>query len=280
MRRFFLVGAVLLLAACSSLSSDHYVNQPWLESAIPLEEEAREPFGPAAQSVNKPWLLGAAQPLKPSPVLPAILRSTQTFSFSLEEALPSLDEMARRLSQLSELQVTISPEARLPLAHFLPRLNVDEGVGKEPLQQGGLILEQLRLPELLNRLATAYSVSWRYQQGRIELYRTETRQFHLPTSVGALALEALNKQLSTGPVPPESVSGEGQGAAGLQNLIEPFLSRAGTFKLVSGMPPVLLVTDTPSRLDALGLYLDQQAAQLVGRRGVAREEAALNRGPR
>ena len=277
MRQFFLLGAVLLMTACSSLSSDRPVNQPWFASAVPLEEEAKEPFGPAAQSVNKPWLLGAAQPLKQAPVLPAILRSIQTFSFSLEETLPPLDEVARRLSQLSELQVTISPEARLPLTHFLPRLSVDEGAGNEPLQSGALILEQLRLPELLNRLATAYGVNWRYQQGRIELYRTETRQFLLPVSLSALAQEPLNKELGAGSVSSESMRGEGQGAAGLQNLIEPFLSRAGTFKLVGGLPAVLLVTDTPSRLDALGLYLDQQASHLIGRQGVAREEAAPNR---
>lgn len=176
---YFVLPLLALITACAVQPATPHLDRPWLDEAIPLEEAGSE-FGLAAQSVGKPWLVGAAVPLRKPTAWPAALRSTQTFSFSLEKPLPNLDELARRLSLLSDLTVVISPQARLPPTHILPNLQAAELVA-ESAQRGGVILEQLRLPDLLHQIAAVYGLSWRYQQGRIELYRSEAQRFSLPT---------------------------------------------------------------------------------------------------
>lgn len=172
---------LLLMAACTLQTAGQHVDQPWLDDLVVLDGDSPSSML-HAQSVDKPWLLGAAVPLRKQTVLPAALRSRQTFSFSLEAPLPDLDELARRLALLSDLTVFISPEARLPSTYFPAGTSVGEE--SELGQQGGLVFEQLRLPELFDQIAAVYGLGWRYQAGRIELYRNETHSLALEQKSG------------------------------------------------------------------------------------------------
>ncbi|MBX6963537.1 hypothetical protein [Alcaligenes faecalis] len=172
---------LLLMAACTLQTAGQHVDQPWLDDVVVLDGDSPSSVL-HAQSIDKPWLLGAAVPLRKQAVLPAALRSRQTFSFSLETPLPDLDELARRLSLLSDLTVFISPEARLPSTYFL--IGTSVGEESESTQQRGLVFEQLRLPELFDQIAAVYSLGWRYQAGRIELYRNETHRLALEQQSG------------------------------------------------------------------------------------------------
>lgn len=261
MSSLFFLLLLALLSGCTLQTTGHHLDQAWLDEAVSLDKP-EVPTGALAQSVDRPWLVGAAVPIKQAAVASDLLRSRQTFSFSLETPLPSLDELARRLSLLSNLTVSISPEARLPLAYFLPRLSVGDQVELAP-QDGSLVFEQLRLPELLNQVSAVYSVRWRYQAGRIELYRTETRRFALPPS------KTVNSAYLSTPVDNASESNvisvqietphlNDPALAYLQETTQAFLSRAGTVQVLGVPPNVLLVTDTPERLEALGLALRQQ----------------------
>ncbi|MGE4591480.1 hypothetical protein [Alcaligenes sp.] len=260
MNHLFLL-LLVLLSGCALQTAGHHLDPPWLDDAVFLGT-LDLPTDAPAQSVDRPWLLGAAVPIQQAADSPDLMSSRQTFSFSLETPLPGLDELARRLSFLSDLTVSISPEARLPLALFLPRLSVGDQLDVPP-QYGSLVFEQLRLPELLNQVSAVYSIRWRYRAGRIELYRTETRHFALPPikAVNAAYLDkpAANAfESAVTSVQTETPSLENAAHVYLQDTAQAFLSRAGRVQVLGVPPHALLVTDTPERLEALGSALKHQ----------------------
>ena len=69
---YFVLPLLALITACAVQPATRHLDRPWLDEAIPLEEAGSE-FGLAAQSVGKPWLVGAAVPLrKPTAVASGI----------------------------------------------------------------------------------------------------------------------------------------------------------------------------------------------------------------
>ncbi|WP_394060404.1 hypothetical protein [Alcaligenes sp. WGS1538] len=231
------------------------------------------------QSVDRPWVAGSAVPLGRDKSLPAVLRAARKVTLALAEPLPGLDQLAQRIAHLSGLPVFVSPEALLPAADFLPRLaSAVPAADRTHTERGRLHLEQRTLADLLDHLCAAYGVNWRYRQGRIEFFRTETRHFQLrilqqdldaQAGIGGSgqAGEAWQTRLSAAPV---------SLMESLRLRVEAFLSRAGTVAAAPGPSSLLVVTDTPERLDAVGRYLDLENRQLARRVRLVFEEISLS----
>src|SRR5690606_23880753 len=134
--------------------------------------------------------------------------------------------------------VHVRPDALLPRHRFAPRLAGQQGsVEQESRATSTMHLsgEPAPLSSLLDRIAAALGVRWRYADQRIEFYRTETRVFN----VRALTLNA-EADAALGSAGSET-AGQGFSSASQTRLsgakvslmqvvrqrIEPFLSMAG-----------------------------------------------------
>lgn len=242
----------------------------------------------ADQDVDKPWLAGRAQPLAREVTLPAALRAEVRTTLLFSEGSDDLRRIARRLSSVTGIPVHVRPDALLPSWQFLPRLAGQAGAGPASAQAPEpFILADAPQPlaQTLDRLCAHFGIMWRFHQGRIEFFRTETRVFN----VRALALEARTEASlglagargTTGFVSASSTrlsSGETDVIKTIRARIEPFLSRAGILVAEPGASASIVVTDTPEVLDQIGQYLDIENRALTRRVRLVFEEltVALN----
>lgn len=245
-----------------------------------LDPAARQ----AAQHVSRPWLTGPAQPLSREIALPAALRANVRTALLFGDGSLDLPAIARRITIATGIPVLVRPDALLAPEAFLPRL------APADLQRASVLapmhMELDREPEplaqILDHLAARLSVLWRYEHGRIEFYRSETRVFQVP----GLALNA-SMEASLG----MSGAGESEGFVGnsrtrlesnsqdaaetLRARIDPFLSRAGHMVVTPGASASVVVTDTPEVLDRIGRYLEQESRALTRRVRLIFEEIVV-----
>jgi len=239
-----------------------------------------------SQDIDKPWIAGPAQPLARELTLPAVLRGRVQTTLLFAEGSDDLRQVARRITAVTGIPVHVRPDALLPAAQFLPRMIGDQAGGALGLLEDpgpiGLSDGPAALPLILDRLAAHLGVHWRYGQGRIEFYRTETRVFN----VRALTLDARaqaslglgrghaeggfvsasNTQLS---------SGELDTMKTLRMRLEAFLSRAGVLVVEPGAAANIVVTDTPDVLERIAQYLDQENRALTRRVRLVFEELTI-----
>ncbi|OWT65886.1 hypothetical protein CEY11_03085 [Candidimonas nitroreducens] len=236
-----------------------------------------------AQEVARPWLAGRPRPLARELSLPLALRANVNTTLLFAEAAQDLPAMAQRITAATSIPVHVSPECLLPAQRFAPRLAGGTG-GEAQAAPQRIVLAGGRQPltQILDRIAAQLGVAWRYAQGRIEFYRTETRVFN----VRALTLDA-RAEASLG----LSGSADTEGFAstsrtslsgGKQDLLavvrarlEPFLSRAGTVVAEPGASASVVVTDTLEVLRRIALYLDHENRALTRRVRLVFEEITL-----
>lgn len=240
----------------------------------------------AAQDVAKPWLAGKAEPLARELSLPLALRAKVKTTLLFSEQSGDLRQIARRVSAATGIPVTVRPDALLPAWHFLPRLAGAAAQGEmlavreDPFVLAG---EPQALADILDQVSAHLGVMWRYQQGRIEFFRTQTRVFN----VRALALDAqADASLGLG----RSQSKEGFESASSTRLstgeqdamktvrarIEPFLSRAGLLVAESGASSSIVVTDTPDVLDRIAEYIEYENRAMTRRVRLIFEEITVS----
>jgi type IVB pilus formation R64 PilN family outer membrane protein len=235
----------------------------------------------AAQEVARPWLAGPAQPLAREVLLPPALRANvdTTLLFAGQADLP---EIAQRLHLATGIAVRVHPEALLPHELFLPRL-----AEKMPLAVQGATLAEIRsgprpLADTLDALAARLYLHWRYHQGAIEFYRTQTRAFDvraltLASRVDARLGRSANPQAGGFESSSSTTltSGEHEAVKAARARIEPFLTRAGLLSPMEGGGTALVVTDTPEALERVAQFLEHENRVLTRRVRLLFEELTL-----
>ncbi|NYT85768.1 hypothetical protein [Pollutimonas harenae] len=238
----------------------------------------------AAQEVDRPWLAGRAQPLAREVTLPPALRANVNTTLMFADGPLDLTGIAQRITLATHIPVHVRPDALLPLEQFLPRL-------AQAGQSGSTVKEPTRvtlaggsepLGRILDRIGARLGVMWRYQQDRIEFYRTETRVFNVraltlnASAQASLGLSGDNNSEGFVSTSRTSLdSGQHDVLAVVRARIEPFLSRSGVLVAEAGASSSIVVTDTPDVLQQIAAYLEHENRALTRRVRLIFEELTI-----
>ena len=249
-------------------------------SRVTQSPEARK----AAQSVDRPWLAGRAQPLSREVTLPAPLRANVNTTLVFSDGLLNLDAIARRITLVTNIPVHVRPDALLPSEQFLPRLAASGQAGSQQPSQAGMALNRGTEPlaRMLDHISARFGVMWRYQNERIEFYRTETRVFNVralalnASAQASLGLGGSNQDEGFVSTSRTSLdSGQHDVMAVIRARIEPFLSRAGVLVAEAGASSSIIVTDTPDVLQQIAKYIEHENRVLTRRVRLVFEELTV-----
>ncbi|NLC35366.1 MAG: hypothetical protein GX772_02775 [Alcaligenaceae bacterium] len=238
----------------------------------------------AAQDVDRPWLAGKSQPLARDVTLPMALRANVDTTLLFDGGPVPLPVLAQRITRATGIPVLVRPESLLPLEAFVSRLSLGSGV--QPLHAADSTVSLDGGPEplahTLDSIGARLGVRWRYQDERIEFYRTETRAFDVRLlTLQAAADASLGLQ--------ETSSREGFASASRTELslerhdplltvkarVEPFLSRAGVVVAEPGASAMLVVTDTPDVLREVAAFIERENRAMTRRVRLLFEELTV-----
>jgi type IVB pilus formation R64 PilN family outer membrane protein len=236
----------------------------------------------AAQDVGKPWLAGRARPLAREATLPAALRKNVDTTLMFAGGQADLAVLADRIARATGIGVKVRPDALLPAELFLPRLAVPAGGGTPFPARASLPDGPQPLPRVLDALAWRLGIYWRYTDGAIEFYRTETRVFDVRAlTLNARADARLGRASRSGAEGFENTSnttlssGEHDAMTSVRARIEPFLTRAGTVTAAPGASSSIVVNDTRDALDQVARFLDRENQALTRRVRLVFEEITV-----
>ncbi|MFJ1302361.1 hypothetical protein ACILG0_20560 [Pseudomonadota bacterium AL_CKDN230030165-1A_HGKHYDSX7] len=239
----------------------------------------------AAQDVARPWLAGRAQPLAREVVLPEPLR-TRVEATLLYTDKPDLLRIAQRIRRATGIAVRVLPEALLPPAMFMPRLQGMPGAqadADDAGRQAELESGPQPLADLLDALAARLYVHWRYRANAIEFYRTDTRVFDVRMLALSTQTESRLGRAASGQaegfdhsMQTSMQSGEGAPLQALRARILPFLSRAGVISEVAQGGNALVVTDMPDVLDRIDAYIARENRVATRRVRILLEELTVS----
>ncbi|AOB33537.1 hypothetical protein AKI39_08480 [Bordetella sp. H567] len=236
----------------------------------------------ALQDVAKPWLAGRARPLAREVTLPAALRKDVDTTLMFAGGQADLSVLADRIARATGIGVKVRPDALLPADLFLPRLAVSSGGGTPLPARAALPDGAQPLPRVLDALAWRLGVYWRYADGAIEFYRTETRVFDVRAlTLNARADARLGRASRSGDEGFENASnttlssGEHDAMASVRARIEPFLTRAGTVTAAPGAGSSIVINDTRDALENVARFLERENKALTRRVRLVFEEITV-----
>ncbi|CAM3709963.1 Type IVB pilus formation outer membrane protein, R64 PilN family [Bordetella sputigena] len=236
----------------------------------------------AAQDVARPWLAGRARPLAREATLPAALRRNVDTTLMFAGGQADLAVLADRIARATGIGVKVRPDALLPAELFLPRLAVASGGGTAFPARASLPDGAQPLPRVLDALAWRLGVYWRYTDGAIEFYRTETRVFDVRAlTLNARADARLGRAASAGEEGFQNTSnttlssGDHDAMDSVRARIEPFLTRAGTVTAAPGAGNSIVVNDTRDALEQVARFLERENKALTRRVRLVFEEITV-----
>lgn len=180
--------------------------------------------------------------------LPAVLKNEIGISFAKQASLKDISEL---VSRETGLRFSFSPdvvkEARAPL-----------------LNAGFTNSGELRA--LLNRVTAQADMSWRFNEGAVEVFRYDTKVFQIAALPGITSLSANVSNKNTGGQSTTASSGQDVKFdartdfwAGLKNDVRGLITGAGTYS-VSEANSTLTVTGTPQVLASVESYVKNMNA--------------------
>jgi type IVB pilus formation R64 PilN family outer membrane protein len=236
-----------------------------------------------AQQVEKPWLVSRAVPLSRDVTLPAALRAKVNTTMLYRGGKTDLVVLAERITQATGVPVQIKPEALLPAESFLPRLSVS-AMTPVAIMPHQVLLEMgaQPLPKILDQISKRLNLCWRFFNGAIEFYRTQTQVFDVRAlTLSAQAEARLGRRANTKAGGFDSTSStslkstEQHALEAIKLRLEPFLTRAGVVAAQPGALSSLIVTDTPEALQAIGRLIERENRTLTRRVRLIFEEISL-----
>jgi type IVB pilus formation R64 PilN family outer membrane protein len=178
-----LAAAPLILSGCATFHHAHEM-QANTESAIAQYQPPEAP--PVVSTVDTPYLLGTAVDVRHA--VPSILKQ----SITLVSAAPlTLPEIAAKISALTGIPVHAegisSGAAAVPGATLPPLPSQSFGM-PNPLQGAGGQYASRGIPldwhgsvaGLLDMITAKDGVWWKYRDGAVQIFRTETKTFSIP----------------------------------------------------------------------------------------------------
>lgn len=227
--------------------------------AATMESERRRV---ASQDVQRPYIAGNSRPLAREMSMPEVLRRSVPVTTLFQRGPVDLETALRQIGEAAGIVLTATPDANLPAAAFAPRT----AVGNAPVQPPARVVlpnEPTPLWKLLDNVARQTQLSWRPVNSGAEFFRVETRVFQLAgTPQTADTSASLGRNGGSNSIF-ESTSKTGfetkgqKQYKGFMTAIDAMLSIGGKASL-SEESQTLIVTDTPSNMQKIASFVDEQ----------------------
>lgn len=291
-RGFVAAAFISILSGCAVEEQLRKIGQAVLDAerrmddahgsfSAPSENERHR----AAQDVARPWLAGKSQPLAREVTLPPALRANVDTTLLFDEGPLALPAIAQRITRATGIPVHVRPECLLPPEVFISRLDL-ASVTRMPVHSADASMSLDGGPEplarTLDRVGARLGVLWRYEAGRIEFYRTETRAFDvrmLSLQAGADASLGLQESGAREGFSTTSRTGlsleKHDPLESMKARIEPFLSSAGVVVAEPGASSTLVVRDTPEVLRQVAAFVERENRALTRRVRLLFEELTV-----
>ena len=294
-RRLHAVLPLLLLSACGGMSArlDKTIDDTGGQVATLVRDTGHTANGvvaraPSSVSHESGIWLGKDVVKLGQPALPKIFFENAVF----DKTVASLAELAERISVRTGLPVKVTPDALdvaaathgaagsagAPAVPLPPAPPAARGAGVRIYYASG------NLRGLLDTAAARFGVSWKYADGAIRFFHTESRTFQINTLPGDSTFNAsVNSGATSSPSPSTSGGGGAAGAGGggtttgvtannsqntavasklsvygsIESVIKAMLSSYGKV-VISPATGSITVVDTPDTLDRVAAYIENE----------------------